>query len=135
MSVTVTALRNALATRLSAITGLRVSAVIPDQLNPPIAIIALDGITFDRAFHRGMDEYRFMVTVVVGRASERAAQNRLDGYLAPTGDGSVKTAIEADTSLGGIAQTLRVTEMTGLASVSQADDTYLTATFMVVVNA
>lgn len=134
-TVTVTDLRNGLATRLGTITGLRVSAVIPDQINPPLAIVALDGITFDRAFHRGMDEYRFLITVVVGRAAERSAQNRLDAYLAPTGAGSVKTAIEGDTSLGGIAQTLRVTEMTGLATVSQAEDTYLTATFVVVVNA
>lgn len=128
-------LRTGLAVNLGTISGLRVAPTIPDQVNPPIAIIGLDSINFDQTFHRGMDEYRFVITVVVGRVSERSAQSRLDGYLAPTGSGSVKTAIESDRSLGGYAQTLRCTEMTGLSTVVQADDTYLAATFMVTVYA
>ena len=132
---TVTELRNGLAARLSNISGLRVTPTIPDQINPPIAIVSLDGITFDEAFHRGLDQYRFTITVVVGRISERTAQTRLDAYLAPSGAGSIKTAIEADTSLGGVAQPLRVTEMTGLATAAQAEDTYLTAAFSVTVYA
>lgn len=132
---TVTELRNALAVRLATISGLRTAATIPDQINPPIAIVSLDTIVFDQAFHRGLDEYRFTITVVVGRISERTGQSRLDAYLAPSGSSSIKTAIEGDTSLGGVAQTLRVTEMTGLASAAEAEDIYLTATFSVTVYA
>ncbi|NCX13612.1 MAG: hypothetical protein EBW73_12535, partial [Betaproteobacteria bacterium] len=67
--------------------------------------------------------------------AERSAQNSLDSYLAPTGAGSVKTAIEGDRSLGGKAQTLRVTEMSGITPVTLGDVSYLSATFMVTVYA
>ena len=132
---TMTELRDGLKNRLATISGLRTTATIPDQVNPPIAIVSLDTIAFDQAFRRGLDEYRFTITVVVGRISERTAQTKLDGYLAPTGSTSIKTAIEGDTSLGGKAQTLRVTEMTGLSSAAEAEDIYLTATFSVTVYA
>lgn len=132
---TVSELRTGLATRLATITGLRTSATIPDQLNPPIAVVSLDTITFDQAFQRGLDEYQFTVTVIVGRVAERSSQTRLDGYLDPSGAGSVKTAIEGDRTLGGKASTLRVTDMTGISTVSIGDATMITANFSVVVYA
>lgn len=132
---TVTELRTGLATRLATISGLRTSATIPDQINPPIAIVGLQRIIYDEAFSRGLDEYEFMVTVFVGRVAERSAQNTLDAYLAPTGSGSVKTAIEGDRTLGGKAQTLRVTDMAGLNPVTVGDVSYLSAQFTVTVYA
>jgi hypothetical protein len=132
---TVTELRSGLAARLATITGLRTSATIPDQINPPVAIVSLDNIAYDEAFARGLDEYQFTVTVFVGRIAERTAQNALDAYLAPTGSGSVKTAIEGDRSLGGKAQTLRVTDMVGVAPTTVGDVPYLTAQFAVTVYA
>jgi hypothetical protein len=132
---TVTELRTGLATRLATISGLRTSATIPDQINPPVAIVSLDSITYDEAFARGLDEYQFIVTVFVGRVAERTAQNALDAYLAPTGSGSVKTAIEGDRSLGGKAQTLRVTDMNGISPTTVGDVPYLTAQFAVIVYA
>jgi hypothetical protein len=132
---TVTELRTGLATRLATITGLRTAATIPDQINPPVAVVSIDSVNYDTAFNRGMDEYNFTITVVVGRVAERIAQNNLDAYCAPTGSGSVKTAIEGDRSLGGKAQTLRVTEMAGVSPVVIGDITYLTAAFAVTVYA
>jgi hypothetical protein len=73
--------------------------------------------------------------VFVGRVAERTAQNALDAYLAPTGSGSVKTAIEGDRSLGGKAQTLRVTDMNGISPTTVGDVPYLTAQFAVIVYA
>lgn len=132
---TVTELRQGLADRLATIRGLRVSATVPDQVNPPIAVVTMDSVTYDEAFNRGLDEYRFTVVVVVGRVAERSAQNNLDAYLAPSGSTSVKAAIEGDKSLGGKAQTLRVTSATGGQPMASGDITYLTATFSVTVYA
>lgn len=132
---TVSELRSGLATRLATISGLRTSATIPDQLNPPVAVVSLDTITFDEAFQRGLDQYAFTVTVVVGRVAERSSQLRLDAYCDPAGSSSVKTAIEADRTLGGKASTLRVTDMNGIGTVTIGDATMLTANFSVLVYA
>ena len=132
---TVSELRDGLAANLAAIRGLRTSALVPDQVNPPIAVVTLDSITFDESYQRGLDQYRFTVVVVVGRVAERSAQNNLDAYLAPSGSTSIKAAIEADRTLGGKAQTLRVTEAQGGQPAVVGDVTYLTATFTVAVYA
>lgn len=132
---TVTELRTGLATRLATISGLRTSATIPDQINPPMAVVSIDTIVYDEAFSRGLDEYQFTVTLFVGRVAERSAQNNLDAYLAPTGSGSVKTAIEGDRTLGGKAQTLRVTDMLGVSPTTVGEVSYLTAQFAVTVYA
>lgn len=132
---TISELRTGLATRLATITGLRTAATIPDQLNPPVAVVSLDTILFDEAFQRGIDQYQFTITVVVGRVAERSSQVRLDGYLDPSGAGSVKTAIEGDRTLGGKANSLRVTEMGGISTILIGDATYLAATFSVIVYA
>lgn len=132
---TLTELRDGLAKRLATIPGLRTSAVVPDQVNPPVAIVSVDSIVYDQAHARGLDEYTFNVTLVGQRISERSAQAAIDAYLAPSGSKSIKAAIEADRTLGGIAQTTRVTDMTGIAPVTVGDASYITATLTVVVYA
>lgn len=132
---TVSGLRSGLATRLATISGLRTSATVPDKPNPPIAIVLPNGITFDSSFARGVDEYTFLVLVIVGRVDERTAQDRLDAYCDPTGSSSVKTAIEADKTLGGTAYSLRVQEMRNYQSLVIGEVTYLAAEFVVQVYA
>lgn len=124
-------LRTGIAQNLAAITGLRTSAFVPDDPKPPVAIVMPDNITFDKAFGRGLDEYRFTVLVIVGKVSDRASQSRLDGYCNPTGASSIKTALEADTTLGGRCADLRVTEMRNYQSLTVGDTTYLAAEFVV----
>jgi hypothetical protein len=128
---TLTEIRSGLAANVATINGLRSAPVVPDQINPPIAIVMPSRISFDRAMHRGLDEYEFVVTVFVGRADERVAQNLLDAYCNPTGTSSVKTALEGDRTLGGAVSDLRVTEMRGITPVLVGDTTYLTAEFVV----
>jgi len=123
------ALRDGLATNLSSIVGLRVSAFIPDNPNPPIAIITPQNIEYHRSFQNGLNTYNFIVTVLVGRVSERAAQNTLDSYCAPTGSGSIKSAIESNKTLSGIAFDTVVSDMRNYGSVTIGDNTYLTAEF------
>jgi hypothetical protein len=129
-------LRAGLATNLATIAGLRTAATVPDQINPPIAVVMPASITYDIAFARtGGDEHEFVVMVIVGRVDERTAQNRLDAYCSGTGASSIKAAIEKDKTLGGKAMSLRVTGLRNYNQVSVADVTYLAAEFTVQVYA
>jgi hypothetical protein len=100
--------RDGLKTRLQTITGLRVYEVIPEPLTPPCAVVGQLDFTFDIDNARGLDQANVDIYVIVQRFSERAGQDKLDGYLAGTGATSIKTAIEGDRTLGGTCQTLRV---------------------------
>jgi len=132
---TVQELREGLAVRLRTISGLRAASTQPDSPNPPQAIVNLDSITYDQAYNRGLDEYQFTILVLAGRVAERTSQNRLEAYLNPTGSSSIKVAIQGDRTLGGKAQTLRVTEVTSYGSINVGDVTYLAANITVVVYA
>ena len=119
---------------LANIPGLRVSETIPDQPNPPQAIIALDTVNYDQTFQRGMTEYVFIVSVLAGRVSERNAQRRLDSYIDP-GSATIKTAIESDKTLGGAVFDVRVSEMTNIGAVNLGETVMLGADFRVEVYA
>ena len=125
-------IRTALATNLATISGLRTAAEIPDLPNPPIAVVSLDSVTYDQAYAKGMTNYTFTITVIVGRSAEREAQRKLDGYISP-GANSVKNAIESDKTLGGYAYDCRVVSMNSVGSVTISDTTYLAADFSVTV--
>lgn len=131
----ISSIRTGLATRLATITGLRTAATIPDNPNPPIAIVIPDSINFDDTFHRGMDTLNFRILVIVGRADERTAQNSIDGFCATSGSSSIKAAIEGDKTLGGTAYDCRVTTMSNYGSVLIGEVTYLSCEFIVVVYA
>lgn len=100
--------RDALKVRLQTISGLRVYELIPEPLTPPCAVVGQLDFTFDIDNARGLDQANVDIYVIVQRFSERAGQDKLDGYLAGTGATSIKAAIEADRTLGGTCQTLRV---------------------------
>lgn len=127
----VSELRIGLATNLATISGLRTAATMPDNPNPPIAIIQPENISYDDTFHRGMNTYQFAVIVVVGKVSERSGQNSLDAYISPTGSHSIKLAVESDKTLGGKAYDVRVTDMRAYSSFSIGDVNYLAAEFVV----
>lgn len=123
--------RSGIATNLATISGLRTSAWIPDQINPPIAVVKPDSIQFDSAFQRGLDTMQFSVLCIVGRVDERSAQATLDAYCATTGTASIKAAIESDPTLGSAVKDVRVTEMRNYTSLPVGDVTYLAAEFAV----
>jgi len=124
-------LRTGLATNLATITGLRTAAIMPDNPNPPIAIVQPDSIAYDDTFGRGMQTYTFTVVVLVGRVVERSAQNSIDAFCASTGSSSIKLALESDKTLGGRAFDLRVTDMRSYASILVGEVNYLAAEFLV----
>lgn len=123
-------MRDGLEANLQTIDGLRANAEIPDNPNPPVAIVALDNVDYDQAFQNGLVLYRFRVDVIVSRASDRWAQRRLDEYTS-TGSSSVKAAIESDKTLGGSAFDVRVVQMDRIGTVSLGEVTYLAASFAV----
>lgn len=128
-------MRSGIANNLATITGLRSGPTIPDNVNPPYAIIAPSSVDYHRAFNNALSTYNFTVTVVVGRVSERTAQNNLDAYCSPTGASSIRVAIESDKTLGGIVYDTIVTGMRNYGSVVIGENTYLAAEFDLTVQA
>ena len=109
MAITnVNGVRDALKTNLHTISRLRIYDTIPDIVTPPCAVVGQLDFTFDIDNARGLDQASVDVYVIVQRLSERTGQNTLDDFLAGSGKGSIKTALESDRSLGGLVDTLRV---------------------------
>jgi hypothetical protein len=104
--------RTNLKTALGAISGLRVFDYVPDSTNIPtnnaFAIVGQLSLNYDYTLNRGFDSATCQIIVVVGRMSEKDGQSRLDGLLASSGSTSIKAAVEADKTLSGAVQTLRV---------------------------
>lgn len=132
--MSISQIRAGLGDNLATISGLRVAETIPDNPSPPIAIISLANVVYDGAFHGGLVQYNFVVSVIVGRVSERTAQNRLDTLIS-TGTGSLKKAVESDKTLGGSAYDVRVSELSNVGAVQLNDATYLAADFTIQVYA
>jgi hypothetical protein len=125
----ITDLRTAIATNLATISGLRTSPTLPDNPNPPIALVTPISVSFDDSFKRGMQTYTFVISVIVGRVDERTAQNKLDAFVSSTGNQSIKLAVESDKTLGGNAFDCRITEMRNYGELTIGDVIYLSAEF------
>ena len=128
--MSISLLRAGLAKNLQTIKGLRVVETLPDLVNPPMAMIGLNKITYNQQNQRSMAEYAFQVTVVLGRVSERTAQANMDIYVAPA-QGSVKFALESDRTLGGNAFDVFVPELSAIGAVQINGIDYFSAEFSV----
>ena len=129
------AIREGLAANLATISGLRTEANMLETVNPPVAVVQLESISYDEAFQGGLDIYRFNVLVVVSRAADRIAQEALNDYASPEGARSIKVAIESDRSLSSAAQTLRVETLSNIGSLQLDNQEYYAAEFSVAVYA
>ena len=107
--ININGVRDALKANLQTITGLRVYDLIPDVIVPPCAVVGQLDFIFDIDNARGLDQASVDIYVIVQRISERTGQDKLDLFLAGSGTGSIKTAVESDRTLGGLVDTLRVT--------------------------
>jgi hypothetical protein len=108
MAATVSQVATGLQTALSAISGLRTFSYQPEQENPPFGYPQINSISYHRAMQGGDVVMDWTVFVVVGRWLDRTAHTALDDYLSYSGSKSVRAAIEADLTLGGVCQTLIV---------------------------
>lgn len=90
---------NELTTRLRTISGLRVFGYPPATVTPPAAIVSYpERIDFDQTYGRGMDRIpSWPILVVVGKATDRTARDRIYDYAAATGSLSIKAVLEGGT--------------------------------------
>lgn len=136
MAAKISEVAQGLKDQLRQIPGLRVVDYMPDQINPPTAVMSISDVTFHRAFAGGDPEYQFVVSIIVGRTSERVAQDRLDAYCSFDGDQSVRAAIESDQTLDGRCSSLIVERVGNIQTVTLGDNVnYLAVDFTVLVHA
>jgi hypothetical protein len=122
----ISAIASGLAAALAVIPKLRTQPEILDTVPVPCAVIGPPtSIEYDEAMARGADVYTFTIRVLVARASERSAQRALSGYASGSGATSIKAAVEADPTLGGAAQTVRVASANGIGVYAYGDVDYL----------
>lgn len=107
MADRVTLIRQALAAQLRAGfgDGYQISEYLLGNPTGPGFEIDLDpeGVNFDQAMGRGLDEWWFLVRGFVAQATDVGSQQKRDTMLT-----AVKTAIEADRTLGGACHACRV---------------------------
>jgi hypothetical protein len=123
--VNLAAVRAGLAANLGALSNLQTSAYMLAEPTPATAHVVVGDVAYDRAMGRGLDEQTMKVQVFVGLVSDRASQVNLDTYLAGSGSGSVKQALESDPTLGGAAQDVTVKSATGPQILLRPDGTSL----------
>ena len=104
---TVSEVRNGIKARLATIDGLRANATEPASPSPPAAWPIPRTGAYNADFE-GDTTLQMVVRVVVNPADLNRGQTALDAYLSPTGANSIKAAIEADPSLGGVVDSTRV---------------------------
>ena len=135
MSGSATQIHDALSMALTAVPGLRVADHLPESINPPMAIVQVQSVTYHRAMQGGLSEWQYLVAVVSGRMGDRSAQRMLDGWMAYDGSQSIRAALEVDQTLDGVCQTLLVADMVSVRPLSQGDAEYLSCEFNVTVHA
>lgn len=92
----------AVETRLKTIAVLNTAPFVPDQVNPPQAVVGVPPINqYHGAFAHGKFMLEIPVTVLVSRAYDAIGQPALAAFADIAGTNSIHAAIEADRTLGG----------------------------------
>lgn len=105
MAPTIEQVMQGIEARLETIAGLRVTAYIADQVNPPAAVVGVPDIPDYRlTFGRGRFRLAPTVTVLVSASLDRTGQAKLASFANPTGSTSIPAAIEGDRTLGGVVE-------------------------------
>jgi len=132
---TLSELRSGIATQLANITGLRTNSIVPDTIQPPIAIVEPTSVNYDKTMARGLLVLNFKAPDFLGRPPVRTRQKAIDAYISNTGSSSIKQVLESNRTLGGKCNDLRVTNLSSYGSITIGDTPYLAAEFAVVVYA
>lgn len=106
-------IREALVANLQAVQGVQWSPWRLSNATPPCGFVWVGPISYDTVMQRGGDELTLMVTAYVALVSDIGAAKKMMSMLDPTGANSVKTAVEADRTLSGLVDDLRVTDFSG----------------------
>lgn len=117
MAPTIRQIMHGIEDRLNTVTGLRVGAIVQDQINPPQALVGVPPIPrYHGTMSKGTMELEPTVTVLTSAAYDRSGQLALADYANATGSLSIIAAIEGDKTLGGVVDdcTVRSFEPLGL---------------------
>ncbi len=134
MPATVSQVAAGLQARLATISGLRTYPYQPEQLNPPFGYPQINRVEYHRAFGGGDVVMDWTVHIVAGRWTDRTAHALLDDFLSYSGAKSVRAAIEADTTLGGVCQTLIVRSGADITSLDAGGAEFLQIQFQLEVH-
>lgn len=133
MTATLSQAATALGSAIDTISGLRVIDRPTDSFNPPVVIIEPDRIEYHGAFANGLVTYTFTVTLLVSRVVDRLVLDRIDPYVATDGASSIRQVVEANQTLGGVVQAVKVGATTNISTYQQADASYFGAQMEVTV--
>jgi hypothetical protein len=129
----VTAIRAGLAAALGEVPGLRVSTVLPRNVNCPMAIVTPESRGTAET-GGGLSLYTFAVLLAVAPIGDdlERAQTRLDGWL---DDQVIEAAIGADPTLGGACEAVGLVAWDSYADLEINGVGYLGVRFAVTVMA
>lgn len=111
----------------------RTYSIAPDATDPPCAVVVPapgELVVYDDTFG-GTQTYDIVVKIMLGTQDASSAQKGLMGYLAKTGTTSVRAAILADQTLGGICSFLEVPAAQNIHNVEWAGQLQLGAELVV----
>lgn len=86
---------------------------LPDSVDPPCWISGQVQIDYDQVDEGGFDQYEITGHLYTSTSDNVTGQRILDQLLARTGPTSIKAALEANQSLGGIVTAVQVHRVTG----------------------
>jgi len=96
-------IREGIKTALDAIPGVQTSAQFLSNPTPPAIHVFPPSGSFHRTMGNGHSDWNLTVQAFAAMSSDIGAQKLLDRFIADAGPYSVRAAIEADRSLGGVA--------------------------------
>ncbi len=133
---TVNQVATAIQTKLATISGLRTYNYQPEQITPPVAYPELTQVVYHRTMGNGtaLTQMEWLVHCIVGRYTDRTAHDLLDQYLSATGAKSVRAAIEADSTLGGVVQASLISTSADISSLTTGDAEFLQIQFTLTVH-
>lgn len=124
---TVSEVRQAMADAIADnVEGLRASAIVPDQMVGPIAVVSRQAFDPRFVFSGARASYEFTVTVYVLRSADRAQQNLLDEYVELSGTNSVIAALQDEANYPNVTlDYVQVTNVSEVQAVSVDTAEYL----------
>lgn len=116
-------IRGALITALSTLDINHDEGYPGSSITPPWFEVSIPdgGYIYDATMGRGTDTLTLILRGIVQVGDTVEAQQNMDSWLDPTGSTSVKALIEADRTLGGLVDDLRVTSVRGHLRLSSED--------------
>jgi len=106
---TILQVMQAIESAIDNISGLRTTEFVKDQMSPPFAMVGVPEITdYHGAFKSGNMMISPKVYVFTSAVVDRIGQTRLSEFADPVGTKSIKAAIEADNTLGGVVSQIVV---------------------------